>query len=158
MALDRGIALGILGICCIYGYVAFFQMDATLPPFMRRYPVWPSTFPKILAVVGALVALWILVFQQAPAPPKEDEIDYRRLTEYKLTQAVALILLMLAYAFTLRPLGFLLSTVLFLSLGAAVLGERKFHILLPVAMVAAGTTWWLVSDVVGIFMRPLPGF
>jgi putative tricarboxylic transport membrane protein len=25
-------------------------MDQLLPPFMQRNPVWPSTFPKVLAV------------------------------------------------------------------------------------------------------------
>ena len=61
MALERCIALIILMICLAYGYAAFFTMDATLPPFMQRNPVWPSTFPKILSVIGALVALSVVL-------------------------------------------------------------------------------------------------
>ena len=44
MALDRWIALIILGIALAYGYAAFFTMDQLLPPFMQRNPIWPSTF------------------------------------------------------------------------------------------------------------------
>jgi len=159
MALDRWIALAFLCICCVYGYAAFFQLDGLLPPFMQRNPVWPSTFPKILSVLGALTALIILLgLEKAPASDKTPDIDYRRLHEYKLGQALLLLGLMVAYALLLRPLGFLLATTAFLALGGAVLGERKLHILIPVAAVAAGIVWWLVEQVLGIFLRPLPWF
>ena len=159
MALDRWIALVILMICLAYGYAAFFTMDGGLPPFMQRNPIWPSTFPKALAVMAVLCALAILLGPQRPdAGPKVGDIDYRRLTDYKLGQAIALLALMVAYALLLRPAGFLLSTVCFLTFGAMVLGERKLHILLPVAVIAAGVVWYLVQEVLGIFLRPLPFF
>lgn len=158
MALDRWLALGILGICCVYGYAAWFTMDDNLPRFMQRNPVWPSTFPKALAVIGAATALWIVVFQAPMDEPKEDDIDYRRLASYKIGQAAALIGLMLAYAFLLRPMGFLGSTLLFLCVGGFILGERRFWLMIPVGAVAAGGIWYLVSEVLGIFMRPLPLF
>ena len=158
MALDRWIALILLGICVAYGYAAWFTMDGSLPPFMRRNPVWPSSFPKVLSIAGAACALFILVFQKAPEGPKEGEIDYRRLGQYNLGQAAALIGMMVAYALLLQPAGFLLSTTAFLALGGWVLGERKLHILIPVAAFAAGSIWWLVQEVLGIFLRPLPNF
>ncbi len=65
---------------------------------------------------------------------------------------------MAAYALMLRPLGFLLATVGFLAGGGVILGERKFHILIPVAALAAGVVWYLVQQVLGIFLSPLPSF
>jgi putative tricarboxylic transport membrane protein len=155
MALDRWIALVFLAGCCAYGYVAWFGMDDALPPFMRRNPVWPSSFPKLLSVAGAVVALSVLVTQK-DGGPKEGDIDYRRLGDYKLGQAAALVAMMVAYAFLLRPFGFVGSTTAFLIGGALVLGERKLHILIPVALVAAFGVWWLVQEVLGIFLRPWP--
>ena len=73
-------------------------------------------------------------------------------------QAIALLLLMVAYALLLRPAGFLLATVGFLTIGAVILGERKFYILIPVAAVATGIVWYLVQVVLGIFLRPFPFF
>jgi len=158
MALDRWIALVFVLLCLVYGYAAFFTLDDLLPPFMQRNPVWPSTFPKILAVIGVLSGMVVLLGLEKAAPDtaKEPEINYRRLTEYKLGQALVLLGLMVAYALALRPLGFLLSTFAFLTLGAALLGERRFIILLPVAALATGGVWYLVQEVLGIFLSPLP--
>lgn len=159
MALDRYLALVILLVCLAYGYAAFFTMDAGLPPFMRFNPIWPSTFPKVLSVLGALTALAILVgVEKSNHTAEVAEINYRKLTDYKLGQTVALLALMVVYALALRPAGFLIATGGFLILAAAVLGERRWRVLVPVAAVATGTVWWLVDRVLGIFLRPLPFF
>jgi putative tricarboxylic transport membrane protein len=160
MHLDRWIALVFVLVCLLYGYAAFFTMDDLLPPFMLRNPVWPSTFPKVLSLAGVICGMLVLLGMEkpAPGPAKVPDIDYRRLTEYKLGQALMLLGLMVAYALTLRALGFLLSTFAFLTLGAALLGERRFTVLLPVAALATGSVWYLVQEVLGIFLSPLPRF
>jgi len=159
MALDRWLALVILLICLAYGYAAFFTMDAGLPPFMKHNPIWPSTFPKALSVLGALTALAILVgVEKSNHTAAVAEINYRKLTDYKIGQTVALLALMVVYALALRPAGFFIATGGFLILSAAVLGERRWGVLAPVAAVATGVVWWLVDRVLGIFLRPLPFF
>jgi len=159
MALDRWIALIILMICLAYGYAAFFTMDVGLPPFMQRNAIWPSTFPKILAVLAILCALAILLGQgTGDAGPKDGDINYRRLTEYNLGQALLLLAMMAGYALMLRPVGFLISTVAFLTLSAMVLGERRLQYLLPITLLATGLVWYLVQQVLGIYLRPLPYF
>lgn len=162
MALDRWIALIFVTFCCIYGYASFFTMDQLLPPFMQRNPVWPSTFPKVLAVLGIVVGLIVLLgLEKADGGDKEPsaaDINYRRLRDYKIGQALALLGLMVAYALMLRPAGFLIATTVFLVAGSTILGERKFHIMLPVALLATGCVWYLVQEVLGIFLRPFPFF
>jgi len=161
MALDRWIALVFVVFCCIYGYLAFFTMDHLLPPFMQRNPVWPSTFPKLLAIGGCIVGLVVLLGLETPeneSEPSASDINYRRLHEYNLGQALLLIGLMVCYALALRPAGFLISTTVFLVAGSFVLGERKWHVMLPVALIAAGSIWYLVQEVLGIFLRPFPYF
>lgn len=161
MALDRWIALFFIVFCCVYGYLAFFTMDQLLPPFMQRNPVWPSTFPKMLAVLGVVVGLVVLFGLEKPSGTSEvsaTDINYRRLHEYELGQALMLLGLMVLYALALRPAGFLIATTVFLIAGSAVLGERKWHVMLPVALLATGAVWYLVQQVLGIFLRPLPFF
>ncbi|CTQ66074.1 tripartite tricarboxylate transporter TctB family protein [Roseibium alexandrii] len=159
MALDRWIAMIILLICLAYGYAAFFTMDDTLAPFMRRNPIWPSTFPKILSVMAIICSLLILLgFEKSSGEPKPTEINYRRLTDYKLGQAIALLGLMVAYALLLRPAGFLFSTFGFLFIGSFILGERKFIVMALTSAIAAGVVWYLVDRVLGIFLSPLPFF
>lgn len=156
MALDRWIALILLGICLIYGYTAWFTMDDALAPFMRRNPIWPSTFPKMLSVLG-IVASTIILLGVEKGESAVGEIDYRRLGDYHLGQALLLLGLMVAYALCLRPVGFLISTASFLILGSFILGERKWHVMLAVAATATLIVWYLVQEVLGIYLRPLPG-
>ena len=161
MALDRWIALIFITFCCAYGYLAFFTMDQLLPPFMQRNPVWPSTFPKMLAILGVILGL-IVLFGLESAPdakePGATDINYRRLQDYKLGQALTLLALMVAYALALRPIGFLASTTIFLVAGNYILGERKWHVMIPVGVLASVSVWYLVQEVLGIFLRPYPFF
>lgn len=157
MALDRWIALILLGICLAYGYAAWFLMDAGLAPFMRRAPIWPSTFPKVLSIIGIITCLIILSGLEK-SEEKIGEIDYRRLGDYHLGQALLLLALMVAYALCLRPLGFLGSTMGFLMIGSAILGERRWPVMIVVAAVATFIVWYLVQQVLGIYLRPLPFF
>jgi len=157
MALDRWIALIFVGICLVYGYISWFNMDSGLAPFMQRNPIWPSTFPKLLSLLG-LVTSMIVLFGLEKSEFQIGEIDYRRLHEYKLFQAIGLLALMAIYALTLRSLGFLISTASFLILGSYILGERKWTVMIPVGLIAAFSVWYLVSEVLEIYMRPLPHF
>lgn len=162
MALDRWIALIFVAFCCVYGYAAFFTMDQLLPPFMQRNPVWPSTFPKILSIMGIVVGL-IVLFGLEKASSDDDQpsattINYRRLHEYNLGQALMLLGLMVAYALLLRPAGFLASTTLFIFLGSAILGERRWIAMILSGTIASGVVWYLVQEVLGIFLRPFPAF
>ena len=43
-------------------------------------------------------------------------------------------------------------------LGAMILGERKLYILIPVSALSAWSIWYLVQEVLGIFLRPWPAF
>ncbi|MEM6941497.1 MAG: tripartite tricarboxylate transporter TctB family protein [Pseudomonadota bacterium] len=157
MALDRWVALVLLGVCLIYGYTAWFTMDEALPPIMRRLAVWPSSFPKVLSVVAILLCLIVLSGVEK-GEEKVGDIDYRRLHEYKIGQALALLGLMVAYALLLRPAGFILATGGFLIGGSAILGERRWMVMLVVAAVATFGIWYLVQEVLGIFLRPWPFF
>lgn len=160
MALDRWVALAFITLCCVYGYAAFFTMDDSLPPILRRNPIWPSTFPKILTVAGIIVGMMVLFAPKAAkaASKGDGTMDLARWRDYQIIPALALVVLMIGYAMTLRPLGFLGATTLFLMLGAMILGERKLHILIPVSAFAAWSIWYLVQEVLGIFLRPWPSF
>ena len=157
MALDRWVALVLLGICLTYGYTAWFMMDGALPPIMKRLAVWPSSFPKVLSIAGIILSLIVLLGIEK-GELKVGDIDYRRLHEYKLGQALALLGLMVAYAILLRPTGFLLATSGFLIGGSVILGERRWIVMIVVSAIATFGIWYLVQEVLGIFLRPLPFF
>jgi putative tricarboxylic transport membrane protein len=160
MTLDRAIAGIFILICLIYGYTAFVTMEANLLPFELNMVFLPNTMPKLLSILGVIVGL-VVVIQTGPETNTEidsGEIDYRNMRQYKLAQALFLLALMVAYALLLRPIGFLIATTSFLAGGSMILGERKFIVLIPIAVFTAFLIWYLVQEVLGIFLRPWPWF
>ena len=158
MALDRWLSLLIAAIFLVYGYSAFFGMDHLLPPILQRNPVWPSTFPKILSVIGIVTAIVVALNIEKTDSKVDDDINIAKWRKYNVKDALTLISGMIIYAFTLRSLGFLAATFLFLSLGAVLLGERRFLLLVFVSALASYGIWYLVDTVLGIYMTPFPKF
>ncbi len=159
MALDRWLAVVLLVIFMAYGYGAWFTMDDLLPPILRRNPVWPSSFPKLLAITGILISVVVILnLEKSGIKHDGDNLDYRKWRVYKTGHAIGLIVLMTAYAFMLRPIGFLAATFLFLTLSSLLLGERRYVLLATVGIAAAGIIWYLVDAVLGIYLSPWPAF
>lgn len=156
MALDRVVALIFLAISLVYGYAAF---NYPLLPFERNMVFLPNTLPMALSVIGVVLCLLIAV---APRGAKGEEdlgdIDLETVKGFKLGQTFGLVASMIAYAVLLRPIGFLAATALFIVGSSMVLGERKLHILVPIAVVTAAGIWYLVQETLGIFLRPWPSF
>ncbi|MGF1501545.1 MAG: tripartite tricarboxylate transporter TctB family protein [Paracoccaceae bacterium] len=154
MPLDKWIAAVLLAGGIAYGYAA---VTYPILPFERFSPIQPNTLPMGLAVLAVGLALLILIAPRAPAEgAKAGEIDVTRLGEYKLWQAAALIGAMIAYALLLRPAGFVLSTVGFLVGAGAILGERRWLLMIAIAAIGAGLIWLIVDRALGIFLAPLP--
>lgn len=160
MTLDRAIAGIFLLVCLVYGYTAFVTMEAGLLPFELNMTFLPNTMPKWLSVLGVIIGTIVLVQTGPKAQAKIDdgEIDYRNIRQYKLAQAIFLLALMVSYALLLRPIGFIGATTMFLTGGGIILGERRFKLLLPVAIFATFLIWYLVQELLDIFLKPWPWF
>ena len=158
MALDKWIAVFFLLLCIVYGYASFTY---PLLPFERNMAFLPNTLPMVLSVVGAFLAL-LIVLMPSPTPNEEGDalgsIDVAKLRKYQIGPALALVAAMIIYALALRPFGFLAATTLFLVGTGWILGERKIYIMVPVALIGSGSVWFLVQEMLGIFLRPLPGW
>lgn len=148
---DRIVALAMLAFAVFYGFLAW---EYPLLPFERLMPFKPNTLPKGLAVAAALLSFAVLLFPGGGGGEGEAK-DWRRMD---WRRAVAVFVLALFYAATLRPLGFVLSTTLFLLVGALVLGERRVKLLATVPLVAALASWYLVQEMLGVYLSPLPVF
>ncbi|MEZ5537724.1 MAG: tripartite tricarboxylate transporter TctB family protein [Thiolinea sp.] len=114
-------ALGLLAIL-VYGWIAFTALKA---PFQYD-PLGPESWPRILSVVAALCALYVLW--------KPDVGNFRLQTATGIKVAVMLVLLV-AYAFLFERLGFIPATALFAGFASLLLGAR----LLPAALFGIGT-------------------
>ena len=156
MALDRWLALIIGLILLVYGYAAYFTMDDQLAPVMQRNPVWPSTFPKILALLGLAASVAVVLNVEKSEKQIGDDMDISKWRQYRVFDAFALVGGMVVYALTLRALGFIPATFLFLGIGGYLLGERRVILLIVVAACASYGIWYLVDSILGIYMLPWP--
>ena len=124
----------------------------------------PNTLPKALSILGIVIAGFILVTSKAKKTDEESDdedegdINLKKLHTYKVGQALAILGAMVLYALILRPVGFIPSTILFLVGCGWILGERKLQVMIPVAAIGAFFIWYLVQEVLGIFLKPLPWF
>ncbi len=159
MALDKWIATLFLIVSMAYGYSAFSYQ---LLPFEKFMVFLPNTMPNALAIIaGALSLLIILTPAQSTTDDDtvdDSESDATLLKDFEIKQAVSLVIAMIVYAVSLRSIGFLLSTALFLIVTGWLLGERKLHIMVPVALISSVGVWYLVQEALGLFLRPLPWF
>jgi putative tricarboxylic transport membrane protein len=158
MALDKIIVLIFTTIFLVYGYTSFYEMDNLLPPVLKMNPVWPSTFPKFLSILGLIVCFLILINFEKTKSETEDNIIFKKIFSYNYKHALYLIIGMVLYALCLRPLGFIISTFLFLFLGSILLGERNYIKSLIIIIIAATSIWYLVHEILEIYMNPLPSY
>jgi putative tricarboxylic transport membrane protein len=155
MALDRWVAIIFLAISLVYGFAAY---NYPLLPFERNMSFLPNTMPMVLSVLGVIVALVILFSPRKVEEEGLGDLDLARVREFNILPTLGLVGAMVAYALLLRPIGFLAATALFIAGSSIILGERKFHLLIPIAVVTAVSIWYLVQETLGIFLRPWPGF
>ncbi len=155
MNLDRWIALLFLLVCMVYGLAA---VNYPLLPFERNMSFLPNTLPMALSAFGIIVALYILLTAKSRVNGEATLLSMQDVKQLKIGQAVGLICAMIGYALLLRPIGFIPATTLFIAITSTLLGERKFHCLIPIALIAAFSIWYLVQQTLGIYLRPWPQF
>ena len=161
LSINRWVALGLLAFSSGYGYLA---LTYRILPFERFLAMKPNTLPIGLAVAGMICSIALLLIPEGQDSTYGEEktvlgSDHKYLEspgDYEWGKGVALLVLAVVYALSLRQAGFLLSTSMFLIIGGVMLGERKYWILVPVSCFASFLVWYLVDEVLTIFMRPLP--
>ncbi|WOI57963.1 tripartite tricarboxylate transporter TctB family protein [Palleronia sp. LCG004] len=106
---DRIFAGVLLVVSLAYAVIAFTAISA---PFQYD-PLGPESWPRLLAIV-AIVCLLIILWK-----PDTDSLGVTGRTWFRLA---ATIILLVAYAELYEPLGFIVSTILFGTTMAAMLG------------------------------------
>ena len=145
---DRIGALIMLAFSIGYGVMIF---RIPLLPFQAQAAFTARTMPQALALLGVALSL-ILLFK-----PDSGETA-AKVAELKWKTAAALCALMVFYGFTIRSLGFLISTNVFLIGSFLVLGERRAWIILVASLPIVVFFWVLMTQFLGVYIAPWPEF
>jgi putative tricarboxylic transport membrane protein len=143
---DRIGALLMLAFSIAYGVLSF---RIPLLPFQEASAFTARTAPKALAVLGVALSLMLLV---KPGGEKAD------VAGFGWGRGAILCGLMLIYAATVRPFGFVPATTIFLVGGFLTLGERRWTVLLSASVPVVVAFWALMDIGLDVTVRPLPAF
>ena len=114
--LEKIIALIILIICIVYAYTSFVIMQANLLPFELNMTVLPNSLPKVISIFGIVISLFLILKKDEDIEKDEDQskIDLNNVLNFYYGKALSIIFLMILYNLCLRPVAFILSSILFL--------------------------------------------
>ncbi len=138
-----------LALFTLYAVVAW---QIPLLPFEEYETVTSATLPKVYAAFGIVVCL--LAITTTLLKPSEKEATDDNLEKSHVLRTISLLVLMVIYSAMLEPVGFLISTSTFLLAGFFVMGERRKGILLFASIPVAVVFWFLMTQVLGIYLVP----
>ncbi|WP_372762165.1 tripartite tricarboxylate transporter TctB family protein [Pseudoalteromonas sp.] len=138
-----------LALFTLYAVVAW---QIPLLPFEEYETVTSATLPKVYAVFGIVVCL--LAIAASLLKPSEQVAAADKLEKSHVLRTLSLLVLMVIYSALLEPIGFLISTSAFLLAGFFVMGERRKAILLFASIPVAVVFWFLMTQVLGIYLVP----
>lgn len=151
MTKDKVGALVILILSIVYGAMAFNIPEA---PGIEGSSVTPSSLPIALSATGVIAALLILILPAERHVSKEEVSFMAAFKELDWRCAAFLFLLMAGYGLILKPLGFLISTMLFLFGGFWAMGERRIKLMLSVSIGVTVGFWLILTQLLGIYLEP----
>ena len=155
--LEKFLALIILIICILYAYTSFITMQANLLPFEKNMTVLPNSLPKVISIFGIIISTFLILKKEEHNSEESiSSINLKNVFSFYYGKALSIILLMIVYTLCLRPVGFILSSVLFLFLASFILGERSYIKLAIICLLGTSIIWLLLEKVLGIYMRPFP--
>ena len=149
MTKDKAGAAFFLILSVIYGILAF---DIPLT-FVGEDDVFTArTLPYALSLCGIVISSLILLLPSKRTDKKTPMHEAFRGLDWN--RVIQLAVLMILYGLTIKWLGFLLSTNLFLIGGYWILGERRIKVLLLASIPVVIAFWLLMTKVLGVYLAP----
>ncbi|MGB5867411.1 MAG: tripartite tricarboxylate transporter TctB family protein [Arcobacteraceae bacterium] len=111
-----------------------------------------STFPFYIGIAGVVVSLMILIFSLVNKDGERLTLSYLKKLDFKTT--IYFIAAMLFYGFTIRTLGFILATIIFLVIGFLLLKEKNIKMILLISCGVSIGFYLLLNNVLGVYIDP----
>lgn len=149
MKTEKAGALILLTFSIAYGLLAY-KIPLTL--LAQRETFNARTMPFALGIIGTLLSFLILVLPSGQTDEEDKVKDAFRGLDWPSTGL--LIGMMIFYSITLRFLGFVISSTIFLVGGFYILGERRIWLLLIGSVPLVLFIWFLMSRILGMYIAP----
>lgn len=137
----------------LFSILYFYQSyNIHLLPGSHYDAMTARTFPFYLGILGIVISvlMFALTFIRVD---ESDLFDWENLKTYDLKKGIYFILAMLLYGFTIRTLGFIISTIIFLIIGFKILEEKRWKIILSTSLGVSVVFWFLLTQVLGVYIE-----
>ncbi|WP_163337571.1 tripartite tricarboxylate transporter TctB family protein [Desulfopila sp. IMCC35008] len=149
MAREKVGALIILLFSISYGLLA---TKIPLTFLAQQETFTPRTMPYALSAMGVLLSFLILVLPTADPSGKKSLSEETK--GYDWGTAILLTALMLIFGLTMKWLGFIVASIVFLLVGFWILGERRKKLMLLTAIPLVCLLWAIMSLLLGVYIAP----
>ncbi|WP_072679631.1 tripartite tricarboxylate transporter TctB family protein [Arcobacter sp. LA11] len=138
----------------IFYFISVF--DIKKMPGAEFETMTAATFPFYVGITGILISILMIVL---PIILKNKEevsdvitMSYLKTLDFKTTSYF--IAVMIFYGFTIRSLGFILSTIIFLALGFLLLKERNLKRIFLVSVGVSVGFYLILNNLLGVYIDP----
>lgn len=109
-----------------------------------------ASFPLYLGIAGILLSLLIFILSFRDKEKEYITLTYLKTLDFKTS--LYFVLAMLFYGFTIRSLGFIISTSIFLAIGFFLLKERNITRVLLISIGVSVCFYLLLNNILGVYI------
>lgn len=111
-----------------------------------------SSFPFYIGVAGILISLVILVISFKEKDQEFLSMEYIKSLDFKTT--LYFVAAMIFYGFTIRTLGFIISTMIFLAIGFVLLKEKNIKRIFLISVGVSVGFYLILNNLLGVYIDP----
>lgn len=126
-------------------------LSVDYPKEARRFPQIVAGFTLILCIFQ--IAMFLIRSKQKKESEQKDERDSESSSNIPAKKWIGVFCITLAYYLVVVPIGFIISSILLLSVIPVYLGYRRYKIIISVAVITTLIAYYIFT---GIFYVPLP--
>lgn len=111
-----------------------------------------STFPFYIGLAGIIISVLLLVLTFINKDRDFLSMEYLKSLDFKTTGLF--IIAMIFYGFTIRTLGFIIATIIFLSIGFFILKERNIKRVFLISIGVSIGFYLILNNLLGVYIDP----
>jgi len=142
-------SLFFLAFSILYFYQSF---NIHLLPGSHYEAMTAKTFPYYIGIMGIVVSILMLLLTYIKIDV-EDMFDWENLKTFDFKKGAYFIVAMLFYGFTIRTLGFIIATIIFLIIGFKILETKSWRVILFTSFGVSIVFWFLLTQILGVYIE-----
>jgi putative tricarboxylic transport membrane protein len=137
----------------IFSIIYFYQsFNIHLLPNSPYDIMNARTFPYYIGLLGISISIIMFILSFINIK-KEDLFDWNKLKKFDFKKMFYFIIAMLFYGFTIRSLGFIISTIIFLIIGFNILEEKSLKVIILTSFGVSLVFWFLLTQILGVYIE-----